>query len=127
MAIIDDQYVDPFLFQIEPVSLEEVRRGGVMTVNTLAPDQKIRVSLGDELQVRLIRVFPDNREVTLIEYDYDLGTATDQMPNEAEFMRLVEIDAMYLCSMQMERKLAMMPANTARNVCGNYMTWISSN
>ncbi len=89
-AVVDGCYIDPFLFQTEPASLSKLDNGGQVTVGTLAADQKIRVSQGckNMLNVALVRLFPDGRKRTLIEYNYDTDRVTSLMPDTTEFTNI---------------------------------------
>ncbi len=88
-AVVDGYYVDPFLFQTTPIDLEELADGKSIEVRSMAYDQKIQASLDRQiLNIKLLKVSDNCHDRTLIEYTYDLGSATLSIPADKDIVNL---------------------------------------
>ena len=91
-AIVDGSYTDPFLSQTSPLPVGKMMNGDVVSVPSAIANQRIAGDIdGETLRIRLIKSFPSEDtsvERTLIEYQYNLSSALDVIPEDAEVVKL---------------------------------------
>jgi hypothetical protein len=86
-SVINGYYIDPFIFQIQPLSLDELKTHDFIDAPTATPTTMIRAQLTENrLSIKLYRSNCGPEKYKLLEYFFDLDKYSNELPQPYQYL-----------------------------------------